>query len=252
MPLINIDLGVSGFELINSRIAEILAIELHNQSVLSSNPNIDAMVWLERFVPLDQTDMPSVIVSLLSIDNDNFKQYSKQATNRYAIDVYTSSPSVVDSDGDKLAMLKLQKIIGLISKILSHPVYNTLGFAQPFIFHTEVTSVKIAEASKNMDSESVAYGQIIFTVVCEEKVQVETPKLLEGYDTTVYIDETDKGYLYSANQTVRLRIINDGLIEFNELIQASSDESTINNETDDGIEIIEFIPNQDTDINITY
>ncbi len=189
------------FTLIRNRICEILADELKSQSALEYDADLDADVFLERFVPFDKTDMPAVNILLAKGDFDNKAVVKKDGTYTFNIDCYVTCKTQTGKEGDTQASIKLQKLMGVCDAILESPLYKTLGFTPPFISHTEVRSLNIANPVNNQDASSVMMGRLQFIVRCPENVDVLLPKILAGYDTSVKMALTNKGYFYSVNSS---------------------------------------------------
>lgn len=197
MSKINYIIPAQGFELVRERIAAILIDEISNQVVLSYDTSIDAEVLIESINPQDKEFLPAINVSLATGTWLNQNQGSKDGTYIYNIDCYTNAPSTEDSAGDYLANAQLQKILGICRAILENPIYKTLGFTPPFIHRVFCSDINFANAGKN-DALNSVMGRITFTVTVTENTLNPTPSLIEGYDTTVKIDTTDKGYYYSG------------------------------------------------------
>ena len=76
MPKITQAIPPQAFEIIRNRIGLILAEEIDNQSILTYDPDLDLTVWVERTVPFDKTELPSVNVSLArgSYDSKTYRE----------------------------------------------------------------------------------------------------------------------------------------------------------------------------------
>lgn len=188
----------SSFELIRDRIAEILADELHNQSVLIIDPELDATVWLERFIPFSFAEVPAINVMMIRAEYILQTQLQSNGQYEFAVDFYTSSKANNDNedgDADKLSVLLLHKLIGMSRYILEHSFYKTLGFASPFIMNRHVESVSVI--GSGVDSLGAnTIGRVIFAVRVAEGNGTLTPVDAVGYDTIVKLALTDKGYVY--------------------------------------------------------
>lgn len=185
------------YELVRDRIGAILYSELSEQVVLSGNYDLDADVYVERYVPFNTTETPAINVTLASGAYDNKHQGSSRGTYTYNIDGYVSAKSDDDDHGDMIAMPKLHRLLGVCRAILENPIYKRLMYAPPFISHTMVQGINIAEPSP-MDGAFNVMGRITFSVVVNE-----TTQLLDGVEfyamcTQVKLYETDKGYMYGC------------------------------------------------------
>ena len=157
----------SNFELIRDRIAQILAIELANQYILSADELLNLDVWTERFIPFDKTDLPAVNVAFISNTYDHLTPITAVSTNKFYIDISANalhSEDGINLDGDKLAILKVQKLTSIVRSILEHPAYIKLDFDTMIIRHTEVSDIQISIPENVQDSLNTVTGRVIFTV----------------------------------------------------------------------------------------
>ncbi len=199
MPQITDPIPAQAFEVIRNRIGEILIDELENQVDKFYKLELDATVFIERFVPFDKTAVPAVNVSLARGDYDIQTAINSDGTYRFNIDCYHKAPSTVAENGDSFAMFKLQTLIGACRAILESPKYITLGFAAPFIEHREAENIQIAPPVDAKDGSSIVMGRLSFIVRVPENNDIITPKLIAGFDTQVKLGLTDKGYIYSGD-----------------------------------------------------
>jgi len=186
------------FENIRDRIAEILIDELNNQFVLTYNPEIDATVFVEKFINFDETDLPAINVSLGRGNTDNKNAMASDGSYRYFIDVYTRAKTSPSGPGDTLATKKAHKIMGLVRYILEHPEYVTLGFARPSILNTLLESMSFQDPTEK-DGNNIVMGRSVFMVKATESENLIVPNLIEGFETSVKIDESSVGYVFSKN-----------------------------------------------------
>lgn len=186
------------FELIRNRIAEILYIEIENQWVLSYDADLIIPVWVERTVPYDHNEAPCINVNLANGNYDNKDATIVDGTYQYNIDCYTKAKANGVDGGDKLATIKLHRLLGVCRAILENQAYFNLAFDQPYIGHTEVSSLSIAEPG-NKDADHVMMGRLTFTVRAPETSELKEANLIEGYDTSVKLLLTDKGYVFSGD-----------------------------------------------------
>jgi hypothetical protein len=182
------------FELIRDRIAQIIALELPEQAILNDDNLLNAKVFIERFIPLDKTDMPAINVML---SNGNFEDpFTKHDDNTYTyfIDVYTSAKTDATNNGDRLASVRLQRLIGVIMGIIGNPQYKTLGFEAPSISHRRISLMQIVEPKNNQDASSIMMGRLTLTVRTVENYELITPVQLALSLTEVRIANSDEGY----------------------------------------------------------
>lgn len=198
MPQINDLIGAKSFELVRDRTAEILATEILNQSTLVDSTLENAPVYIERFVPFSDTEMPAVNVMLARGDYNMYTAVNQDGTYIYHIDVYHKAKTTPDGRGDMRATKKLQQLVGVVQTILSHYRYRTLGFAPPFIERVEVRDIKFADPVNSKDSNSVVMARVTFAVRVPESISPDSAVTLDGYDTSVLIANSDYGYVFSG------------------------------------------------------
>lgn len=201
MAKINQIITANNFESIRDRIAQILVLELANQKALTTNVLFDATVWTERFIPFDKTDLPAINVYFVNAPYDNQTPITRRGTNTYHIDIHVSNKHTTGIDGDKNSLLKVQKLLGVISEILSNPIYNTLDFGPGQIRNTTVNEIQVAQPRNDSDANQVATGRVVFQVVANETSSEIQPITASEYQTTVTLGETDKGYFYKIINT---------------------------------------------------
>ena len=201
------------FEVIRNRIAEILVDELDCQVLLTYDTDLEAKVFLERFTPFDNTEMPAINVSFSAGDYNNQTARDVDGTYSYFIDVFTQAKTTDDDRGDKLAMFKLHKLLGVCRAIIQNPIYKTLGFQPPFIMSRQISSIAIAQPREG-ETLSVVMGRLILTIVAPEDIQLLTAKLIKGFDTQVKLALTDKGYIYSGDN-IPIPPVTDGKVTVN-------------------------------------
>jgi hypothetical protein len=183
------------FEVVRDRIGEIIADELANQVDLTNNSEIDAEVFIERVIPFDKTDFPAINVALAKGDNAGKTYISSDWGHIYYIDVYCSGKANNSDQGDKRAILKLQKLIGIIRFIFESPYYKTLGFTAPSIQRVGVKSFFLAQPDKD-DAGNTVMGRVELNVEVPEGSETISGVVAAGYETKVKLAETDKGYKY--------------------------------------------------------
>jgi len=201
MALINTIIPKQNFELVRDRIGEILADELANQFTLSGDAEINAKVFLERFLPIDKTSLPSVNVMLSRGNYENHTTIQSVGNYSYFIDVYTRAKTSVTSNGDSLSLIRLQRLLGVCKAILENPKYKTLAFVPPYLNHTSIESIEVAEPRNNQDASSVMMGRLTFNVVVRETTELTTPNNISGWETSVQLGDSGNGYVFS-NVTV--------------------------------------------------
>jgi len=201
------------FEVIRNRIAEILVDELDCQVLLTYDTDLEATVYVERFVPFDNTEMNAINVSFSGGPYDNQTVRDVDGSYSYFIDVFTQANTTDADRGDTLAKFKLQKLLGVCRAIIQNPIYKTLGFQPPFIMSRQISSIAIAQPREG-ETLSVVMGRLILTIVAPENTQLLTAKLIKGFDTQVKLALTDKGYIYSGDN-IPIPPVTDGKVTVN-------------------------------------
>lgn len=187
-----------GFEVVRDRIADILTIEIDAQAQLSYEAYLDLVtVDTEIANPIDKIELPCVIVSFANDNFSNKSQGSEDGLCTYHIDVYASAKTTATTPGDKIAALRLQKLLGLCRYILADPIYKTLGFSTPFIGRVYNGEINIGQINTS-DAINTAMGRLTLYVLCNESNKFITPNLIEGYATSIKLDESDSGYFYEG------------------------------------------------------
>lgn len=198
MALLTLKIPEQQFELIRDRIGFILADEIAAQALIAPvTPELNAIVHLERFVPFDKTDMPCVNVVFASGSYGNQDVKNSTGSYKYNIDVYAKAKSTTTEGGDKLATIKLHRLLGIVRAILESPQYITLAFARPSLNRVTVVDIAVEQPQNTQDGSSVIMGRITFDVSVCESVQLLTGEDIGGYKTTVKMNETDTGYQFS-------------------------------------------------------
>lgn len=188
------------FELIRDRIASILVDELPSQSALNGNdPNLNPTVFLERFTPPSDEEMPMVNVECAKGDFGMITAISQDGTYQYHIDIHVKAKHTTTNRADSLSAIACQRLTGVIQAILSDAKYRTLGFEPPFIEHVSVSDIQFATPTNGTDASSVMMGRVSFSVRVPENVEAYTPELIGGYDTSVEMGDTETGYVFEGN-----------------------------------------------------
>lgn len=196
MSVILTPIPQSAFELIRDRIGAILAEELDTQAQLTYDAEVDAVVYIERFTPFNQSEYPAVNVSCARVALDGHTIEQSNGTETFVIDIYQKSNSAPGVDGSAQAVRKMHRLVGICRAILEHSKYQTLGFKPPFISSRRVVDIKFADPETTKDSVSVARGRIIMEVKCRELNGLVSPPLIDGYETVLKLNVSDAGYYY--------------------------------------------------------
>ena len=195
--VISTEIGPQSFEIVRDRIGRILAEELENQYKLTLNPLLKVSNWIERFLPFDNTELPSVNVMLAEGTYDGQTAIQTDGTYRYYIDVFVNAKTKPGDAGDQKAMRGLHKIIGICRAIIQDARYKTLGFPTPsgFIMNRHFESIQIKEPKqKDNDLMSTAMGRLILSVKVPEVTSYIQPVSGQFMATTVKLESTERGY----------------------------------------------------------
>lgn len=197
MSLIPALISPQAFEIIRDQLGLILKVEFHAQSVLnSSNKDIDPAVWIERFIPFKQTDMPALNIMLASGSLGEQTVRQTNGTYTFFIDIHTKAKSTTTEDGDVKAVFKLHRLLGIARAILEDTRYKTLGFTTPFIISRHVTDIQINQPSPDGEGANVVMGRLTLVVRAPEVVVLPGAVQLIDNKTTIKMSETEKGYFY--------------------------------------------------------
>lgn len=199
MPQIFTAIPQQSYEIIRARIGEILFSELAAQYYITANPDLNGIrVWMERNIPFGFAELPAINVQFVTAVYDNQDVAQVDGTFQYFIDVYVKAKTTETEQGDTLANLKLQRILGICRAILMNPKFKTLGFTPPFIMNRIVTNISIGDIGKQDATDSIN-GRITLQVRAPEDTELITPLLLYGFDTRVYLHLSDQGYFWTDN-----------------------------------------------------
>jgi hypothetical protein len=195
MSVITEEIGPQAFEFIRNRIAEILAEEINAQYLMTYDDAIDATVYMERCAAYDKNELPAVNVSLARGGMDGWTAWHSDGTYTFHIDVYHKAESTSERDGTSIANQKMHRLIGLCRAILEDSRYSTLGFTAPFIMLRRVIDLNFKD-EPTQDAVSIVMGRLRFNVKANETNGLTTPSLIQGYETILRINNSDKGYYY--------------------------------------------------------
>lgn len=198
MSKINSIIPPRNFEAARNRVCEILTDELANQYALTQNESINASVWMERTNPFNHTELSAINVCLSNASYANKHAGSLDGVYAFNIDAFTMSKSNTSGPGDIASSVKCQQLLGLCQAILENPVFKTLGFVPGFVKRVYTTSLNMASPDKD-DSLNSMWGRLIVNVELNESTPLINAPLISGYETSVKLELTDKGYLYKSS-----------------------------------------------------
>lgn len=188
------------FEVIRNRIGEIIANEFTAQKVITPSW-VKPTVWVERYYAFDsETQLPAVNVTFSGGSYLNENIVRSQAEYIYNINVSTASPSTSTANGDKLALLQMQKIVGMIRAILMNPIYVKLGYANNagVVISRRIESIRIGDKKDIQDALSDVVGQIVLVVNAIETTELGTGVEVQMVNSHVRLDESPQGLFFNA------------------------------------------------------
>jgi hypothetical protein len=188
------------FEVIRNRIGEIIANEFTAQKVITPSW-IKPTVWVERYYTFDsEIELPAVNITFSGGSYLNENIVRSQAEYIYNINVSTASPSTSTANGDKLALLQMQKIVGMIRAILMNPIYVKLGYANNagIVISRRIESIRIGDKKDIQDALSDVVGQIVLVVNAIETTELGTGVEVQMVNSHVTLDESEQGLFFNA------------------------------------------------------
>ena len=224
--LLNI-VSESNFELVRSRIASILADELANQLTLNiaakaaeeSKPepdpvlialydlniaSIPSKVYEERFFrPTTQELQAETMVNVVFVDaplDENTTVSTQIGDDRYMIEAYAAGKTNSNDNADKIATLKLQRLLAIVRAILMNPNYINLGFdTSPLIVGKRIcNNIQIGQPDDGGDNaDAMIRGKIDLTVKVHETIEPITGVVLALNESTLKLYDSEKGYYWT-------------------------------------------------------
>ena len=205
-------IGLQAFELIRDRIAQILTIELASQATLTGDTQLAGVkVFSERFVPMDQTECPSVNVLWSNTQPETDSPRRVDTNNVYAIEVYTKGVTEIGNDsgavielGSSAAAKQAARITGVIRAILASPVYKTLFFdtSDRLVSSSRPGRMMSVDTSTfDENTGNIAKAQLNHNVRLCESQEMQAIRALEQLTSEGKVDGGDKGITWEYNQT---------------------------------------------------
>ncbi len=203
-------IGPQGYEVIRDQIGIVLTEELAHQQAMTYDEDLNAKIFVERFIPVSHEECPVINISLSSGEFDGYTQVNHHATYVFDIDVYTSRATSIDGRGDVLSVKESHRLIGICKAILLNPIYYMLGFEPGFIENKPFFSDLKIGVPNLAESESVVLSRAKLIVRCvEDSIVINNAIQLCQSNTSVKIGLTDKGYAYSINECLNLALFDD-------------------------------------------
>lgn len=203
IPKLQYIIEEQNFELIRSRIGEILTYELRNQANLTGKQSLkDVKVWIERVTPFNDTELPAINVYYNDTLYNSQTVVNQQVQNTYHIDVLTKSKNSGSqtNDSDKQSYTSAAKLLGIIRSILQAPQYVRLNFDGGVVTHREVSEIRMGKAS-NQEVQSVGGGRLVLKVNANEFTKEIIALEACKYTTVVTLEQTEKGFYYELKNS---------------------------------------------------
>jgi len=191
--LITYAIPTQRFETIRDAIGGIIAVELAGQKSITGEIIFNAGVFVERFIPFDNTELPSVNIYFESVNFSNNDHTSQTGDINYIIEVTTSGVNSSTTRADVQACKNCQKLMGKIRAILSAGEYRFLGLTQGIIQNKSIISIKMGQPTANHDSISSVSGQLILKVKANEINAELQPIEIGDIFSKFTVEETDLG-----------------------------------------------------------
>lgn len=187
-----------GFEIVLEKIAVILFEELTRQKSLQTLGD-DFGVYIERQTAYDKSEGIVISVGMDGADYARKNQFDVQGNTTYFIDLYTTGDETLVTTGDDNSRFLTLKWLGMIRSILSSTKYKTLGYPAGLIGGTMVEKIQNQLSYGNGDANFIKFARITFSVRIQENQEMWTSIELQGNDTTIKINETEKGFKLTFN-----------------------------------------------------
>lgn len=203
IPKLEYIIEEQNFELIRSRIGEILTYELRNQANLTGKQSLKYVkVWIERVTPFNDTELPAINVYYNDTLYNSQTVVNQQGVNTYHIDVLTKSKNSGSqtNDSDKQSYTSAAKLLGIIRSILQAPQYVRLNFDGGVVTHREVSEIRMGKAS-NQEVQSVGGGRLVLKVNANEFTKEIIALEACKYTTVVTLEQTEKGFYYELKNS---------------------------------------------------
>jgi len=204
MAVITENITAQGFELVSNRIAEILVEEVANQ-VSEQGFEETVEVFLERIEPMEKSEDVVISVALRQGEYQGHTQRDVQGEYMYFIDLFVSGYGEGDMAPSTVSKNKLYRYLGLIRYILSSGKLPTLGFPPGLIGGKYIKNVIIDTDYSNFGNHSnydgafIRFCRIIYIVRVQENQSLWDGIPLQGNDTRITYDNTEKGIQIKFN-----------------------------------------------------
>jgi hypothetical protein len=185
------------FETVRNRLANIFIEEIENQANYTGDTDLAISVGIEQKIPLDKSELPMMNIGIAQGNFNNKSVSDSTGVFAYNFDFFCDKENTDDLKGDTSAALWASKIAGKAIAILSNDVYRTLGYDQKVggIERVQVSSMTIGDVNSS-DARHSVMSRVVVTVTFNQNTPLLDANLLEGFDTSVKMGESNAGYKY--------------------------------------------------------
>lgn len=198
-PKIEEQINQQGFEVIETRIKDILLCEIDNQKTLQSLPELTSIVS-EDMNLFDNSQEVKINVSINTVDYRNVTERQAEASADFYIDCYVSAKDSATTSGSERSRSKLHTYLGFCRYILQSTKYKRLGFEdKTLILGTTISTMQYEDTFGKEDMTYSRMARLTFTVRYIENQELWQPVTLEGLDTEIQPDGREDSYQITLN-----------------------------------------------------
>ena len=198
MAVITEIIPAQGFEIVQNRIGEILIEEISNQIDLQ-NLSDSVEVFVERIEPFDKSEDVMISVAFKEGEYEGQTTSDSQGYYTYFIDLFVTGKGIGDESPSTNSRNKLFKYIGMIRYILMSGKLQTLGFVPGLIGGKTIKKIMLDTDYSNFGNHSnydgafIRFCRIYFTVRVQESQLLFEGIPLQGNNTNITYETTNKG-----------------------------------------------------------
>lgn len=193
MALITEIIPEQGSEKVLNRLGAILFLEISNQITLQSIPD-DFSLFIGRQEPYDKSEDVVLNIRPNNVSFSGQTQEGVQGDNVFNIDIYAQGRSTQVISGNTVSKDKMQRYLGFVRYILGSTKYKTLEFPYGLIGGVNVQSVQHDLRYGEEDANFISFSRFQVSVRINECQELWDVSPLEGVDTVVKLDDTEKGF----------------------------------------------------------
>lgn len=198
MAVITEIIPAQGFEIVQNRIGEILIEEISNQIDLQ-NLSDSVEVFVERIEPFDKSEDVMISIAFKEGEYEGQTTSDSQGYYTYFIDLFVTGKGIGNESPSTNARNKLFKYIGMIRYILMSGKLQTLGFVPGLIGGKTIKKIMLDTDYSNFGNHSnydaafIRFCRIYFTVRVQESQLLFEGIPLQGNNTNITYETTNKG-----------------------------------------------------------